>query len=148
MKYLEKIQNDLKDAMKAKDAVRMRTLRSLLAKLKEKKIELIKELEEAEELQVFKKAAKEREESAATYEQNHRDDLASAEREELVIIQSYLPAEMDDAALKMTVEKVIAETGVTSARDLGKVMGPVMKAVSGLADGKRVQAMVKSLLGN
>ncbi|MBN2780682.1 MAG: GatB/YqeY domain-containing protein [Candidatus Marinimicrobia bacterium] len=147
MNFTEKLQSDLKKAMLSKDADTVRTLRMLISKLREKKIALIKDLDEAEELAVLKKAAKERLDSIQTYTQAGRRDLAEIEQAELELIRTYLPAEMEDAAIEAIVKKIIAETGVTSPADKGRVMGPAMKAVAGKADGKRVQAVVTKLLG-
>jgi len=145
--YLEKIQLDLKDAMKKRDAVRTRTLRMLLSKLKEKRIEVLHDLKEEEELAVIRKAAKERQDSARTYQEAGRTDLAEKEEEELKIIETYLPAEMDDEAIRQIVRKIIRKSGAESIRDLGKVMGPAMKELTGRADGKRVQIIVREELG-
>jgi uncharacterized protein len=147
MSYTERIQSDLKTAMLNKDSERVRTLRMLVAKLREKKIELIRDLQEADELAVLKKAAKERRDSIQTYRAAGREDLAKAEEAELALIETYLPAELDDAAIAEIVKTAIAGTGATSMADMGKVMGAAMKAVAGKADGRRVQAIVKQLLG-
>lgn len=146
-KYLEKIQSDLKDAMKSRDPIRTRTLRMLLSKLKEKRIETLHDLMEEDELLVIRKAAKERQDSAQTYEDAGRIDLAEKEKEELEIIETYLPEELDDGAIRKIVRKIIEEAGAESIRDLGKVMGPAMKQLSGRADGKRVQMIVREELG-
>ncbi len=145
--YLEKIQTDLKDAMKSRDPIQTRTLRMLLSKLKEKRIEALQDLAEAEELLVIRKAAKERQDSAQTYEDAGRIDLADKEKEELKIIETYLPEEPDDGAVRKVVRKIIEEAGAESIRDLGKVMGPAMKHLTGRADGKRVQMIVREELG-
>jgi uncharacterized protein YqeY len=147
MRYLEKVQNDLKEAMKNRDAVRIRTLRMLLSKLKEKQIEIMHELENPEELAVLKKAAKERQDSAKTYEDAGRHDLAVKETEELEIIKGYLPAELGDEGIRKIIKEIIAESGAESMRDIGKVMGPAMKKLSGQADGQRVQMIVREELG-
>lgn len=147
MHYIEKVQNDLKNAMKTRDAVRTRTLRMILSKLKEKRIEVMHELEKSEELSVIKKAAKERQDSAKTYEEASRNDLAQKEMEELEIIMEYLPDELDDDAIRKAVKDIIAESGADSIRDIGKVMGPAMKKLSGQVDGKRVQLIVREELG-
>lgn len=147
MSYLEQIQADMKQAMLNKESDKLRTLRMLVSKLREKKIELMKDPEEKDELAVLKKAAKERQDSISTYTQAGRDDLADAEQEELKLIRTYLPPEMSDKAVEAIVKQVIAETGALSMADMGPVMGASMKAVAGQADGKRVQVIVKKLLG-
>ncbi len=147
MSYIENIQADLKAAMLNKESDKVRTLRMLISKLREKKIALMKDLEESDELAILKKAAKERQDSISTYLNANREDLADIEKGELKLIQTYLPPEMDDAAVEIIVKKVIADTGASSMGEMGRVMGASMKEVAGQADGKRVQAIVKKLLG-
>lgn len=147
MSYIETIQADLKAAMLNKESEKVKTLRMLLSKLREKKIALMKDLDEKDELAVLKKAAKERQDSMATYISAGRQDLADEEKSELDLIVTYLPPEMDDAAIEAIVKKVIADTGAASMADMGRVMGASMKEVNGQADGKRVQTIVKQLLG-
>ncbi|MEA3392609.1 MAG: GatB/YqeY domain-containing protein, partial [Candidatus Marinimicrobia bacterium] len=103
--------------------------------------------EKSDELAVLKKAAKERQDSISTYLNANREDLADIEKSELKLIQTYLPPEMNDAAIEVIVKKVIADTGASSMTEMGRVMGASMKNVNGQADGKRVQAIVKKLLG-
>jgi len=147
MSYIENIQADLKAAMLNKESDKVRTLRMLISKLREKKIALMKDPEESDELAVLKKAAKERQDSISTYLSANREDLADIEKSELKLIQTYLPPEMNDAAIEVIVKKVIADTGASSMAEMGRVMGASMKNVNGQADGKRVQAIVKKLLG-
>lgn len=147
MSYIKTIQADLKTAMLNKDSERVKTLRMLISKLREKKIALMKELEEKDELAVLKKAAKERQDSMATYTAAGRLDLAEIEKSELDLIMEYLPPEMDDAGIETIVKNVIEQTGASSMADMGRVMGASMKEVNGQADGKRVQNIVKKLLG-
>ncbi len=146
MSYLDRIQTDLKEAMKSRNLIRTRTLRMLLSKLKEKRIELGKDLSEQDELALLKKAAKERKDSAATYEDAGRKDLEQKEIEELEIINTYLPEELSDDAIRGIVREIIADTGAESIRDMGKVMGPAMNTLTGRADGKRVQMIVREEL--
>jgi len=147
MSYIETIQADLKAAMLKKDSEKVKTLRMLVSKLREKKIALMKDLDEKDELAVLKKAAKERQDSMSTYINAGREDLAEVERSELDLIKTYLPAEMDDSAIELIVKKAIEETGASSMADMGRVMGASMKEVNGQADGKRVQNIVRKLLG-
>ena len=147
MSYIENIQADLKAAMLSKESDKVRTLRMLISKLREKKIALMKDLEKSDELAILKKAAKERMDSISTYSNANREDLADIEKGELKLIQTYLPPEMDDTEIEIIVKKVIADTGASSMGEMGRVMGASMKEVAGQADGKRVQAIVKKLLG-
>jgi len=148
MKYLKKIQADLIIAMKSKDKVKMRTLRSMLSKLKLKKIELKKDLSEKQEINVINKELKNRKESFTTYSDAGRNDLAKEEKEEMDIIKTYLPKELDESKIIEIVKEVIKETGAGTIKDMGKVMKPVMEKVAGRADGKIVQTIVKKELGN
>ena len=148
MKYLKKIQADLIIAMKSKDKVKMRTLRSMLSKLKLKKIELKEDLSENQEIYVINKELKNRKESFTTYSNAGRNDLAKEEKEEMDIIKTYLPKELDESKIIEIVKEVIKETGAGTIKDMGKVMKPVMEKVAGRADGKIVQTIVKKELGN
>ena len=147
MSYIENIQADLKAAMLNRESDKVRTLRMLVSKLREKKIALMKDLEEADELAVIKKAAKERQDSISTFSAAGREDLADIEKSELELIMTYLPPEMDDAKIEIIVKKVISDTGASSIAEMGRVMGASMKEIAGQADGKRVQAIVRKLLG-
>ncbi|MCD6336797.1 MAG: GatB/YqeY domain-containing protein [Candidatus Marinimicrobia bacterium] len=147
MSYIENLQADLKAAMLKRESDRVRTLRMLVSKLREKKIALMKDLDEVDELAVLKKAAKERQDSMTTYLSANRKDLADIEKSELELIQSYLPPEMDDETIEKIIKKVIADTGASSMADMGRVMGASMKEIAGQADGKRVQIIVRKLLG-
>ncbi len=147
MSYIETLQTDLKAAMLNKDSEKVKTLRMLVSKLREKKIAAMKDLEEKDELAVLKKAAKERQDSISTFTAADRMDLANIEKVELELIMTYLPPEMDDTAIEAIVKKIISETGASSMAEMGRIMGMSMKEVNGQADGKRVQNFVKKLLG-
>ncbi len=148
----EKLSDDLKEAMRAKDAVGLRTIRSLRAALLEKEIEERTggeaRLTEAQELAVVQKQAKQRRDAIAQYEAAGREDLAAKEREELALIETYLPEQLDDAAIRKVVQEIVAAAGATSMRDMGKVMGPAMQRLKGRADGKRVNEIVRELLSS
>ncbi len=148
MKYLKKIHVDLIIAMKSKDKIKMRTLRSMLSKLKLKKIELKEDLDEKQEIDVINKELKNRKESFTTYSDAGRNDLAKEEKEEMDIIKTYLPKELDESRIIEIVKEIIKETGAGTMEDMGKVMKPVMEKVAGQADGKIVQTIVKKELGN
>ena len=148
MKYLKKIQADLIIAMKSKDKVKIRTLRSMLSKLKLKKIELKEDLSENQEIYVINKELKNRKGSFTIYSDAGRNDLAKEEKEEMDIIKTYLPKELDESKIIEIVKEIIKETGAGTMKDMGKVMKPVMEKVAGQADGKIVQTIVKKELGN
>ncbi len=143
-----KIMESLKTAMKAKDEVALRTLRAIKAAIIiEKTAEgATGEIDEATEIKMLQKMAKQRKDSLQIFEQQQREDLASKEREELAIIEQFLPAQMSEAEIKQALELVIAEVGASSMADLGKVMGIASKAFAGKADGKLIASLVKELL--
>ncbi|MFM6944389.1 MAG: GatB/YqeY domain-containing protein [Bacteroidota bacterium] len=143
-----KIMESLKTAMKAKDEVALRTLRAIKAAIIiEKTAEgATGEIDEATEIKMLQKMAKQRKDSLQIFEQQQREDLASKEREELAIIEQFLPAQMNEAEIKQALELVIAEVGASSMADLGKVMGIASKALAGKADGKIIASLVKELL--
>ena len=143
-----KIMESLKTAMKAKDEVALRTLRAIKAAIIiEKTAEgATGEIDEATEIKMLQKMAKQRKDSLQIFEQQQREDLASKEREELAIIEQFLPAQMSEAEIKLALELVIAEVGASSMADLGKVMGIASKALAGKADGKLIASLVKELL--
>ena len=132
--------------MKSGDSDRVRTLRTLLAKLKEREIEKGDELSEGELTKVLQTAAKQRKEAADMYTDGGRTELADAEMKELAIIEEYLPEQLSEDDVAAMVDEAISETGAESLRDMGKVMPAVMKKVAGRADGKTVQELVKRKL--
>lgn len=145
----KKLSDDLKEAMRTRDKARLRTIRSVLSALKEKEIELRGKgdgLTEQTEQSVLQKQAKQRRDAIGQYESAGRQDLVDKEREELSIIDSYLPKQLEDAEIRNVVLDIIQSTGATSKRDMGKVMGVSMKNMSGKADGRRVQQIVSMLL--
>ena len=146
MAYLEKLQADLKDAMRARDSIRMGTIRMLISQLKNAAIDAKGELSEEQELTVLMNAAKKRRESIEIYEKSDRNDLLEKEKQELEIISVYLPEQMSDSDIEKTVAGIIAEVGAASMKDFGKVMGQAMKKLKGKADGKKVQEIARRLL--
>jgi len=143
-----KIMESLKTAMKAKDEVALRTLRAIKAAIIiEKTAEgATGEIDEATEIKMLQKMAKQRKDSLQIFEQQQREDLASKEREELVIIEQFLPTQMGEEEIKQALQLVIAQVGARSMADLGKVMGIASKELAGKADGKLIASLVKELL--
>ena len=145
------ILNDLKEAMKARDAARLQVLRSLKAKILEKEISLRSggkaEISEEQVVEVLVKAAKQRRESIEQFEKGGREDLAQAERAELEIIESYLPAQMGEEEIRTAVKQGIEETGAAGMQDMGRLMGLMMGRLKGKADGSAVNRIVKEELG-
>lgn len=150
IKLIERINADFKVAMKSGDKIKLETLRSLRAALKDKEIALRgqgKELTADDALSTIVTAAKRRRESIDEYGKAGRSDRADEERKELEIIQAYLPAQLSPEEIEEKVRTVIETTGADSMKDMGKVMSAVMPELKGRADGKEVQIIVKKLLG-
>ncbi|MCL4157961.1 UNVERIFIED_CONTAM: hypothetical protein GTU68_046375 [Idotea baltica] len=144
----QEIMEKMKLAMKAKDQVSLRTLRAIKSAIL---LEKTKEggdgtFAEDDAIKMLSKLAKQRRDSAALYNEQNRPDLAKTEEEELAVIEQFLPAQMDDAALSKVVADIITQTGAAGMQDMGKVMGLAMKKVAGQADGKVISAKVKELL--
>ncbi len=146
MTLANELQSAMQAAMKSGDSDRVRTLRSLLAKLKEREIEKGGELSEGQLTKVLQTAAKQRKEAADMYSDGGRTELADAEMKELAIIEEYLPEQLSENDVAEMVDAAIAESGAESLRDMGKVMPVVMEKAAGRADGKTVQELVKRKL--
>lgn len=146
MSLFEQLTQDMKSAMKAGDRNRLSTIRLLRGALKDKAIDKRQELTDEEELAVLVSAAKKRKESIKAYTEAGRDDLATKESAELDVIQNYLPQPLSQQELETIVNDIIAKTGAQTMQDIGKVMSAVMQEVKGRADGKAINALVRSRL--
>jgi len=144
----ETLNSDMKDALRAQESLRLMTIRQLRGAIKNKEIELGRSLVDDEILGVITTQVKQRREAAQMYRDNQRDELATKEEAELAVLQAYLPAQLDEAALRVLITEIISSVGADSPRDMGKVMGPVMAKTRGCADGKLVNQLVKELLGS
>lgn len=141
------IMAQMKDAMKAKDEAGLRGLRAIKAAiLLAKTSGGSGELTADDEIKLLQKLVKQRKDSLDIYRQQNRADLAQKEEEEIAIIEKFLPKQLDAAELKIIIAGIIAETGASSAADMGKVMGAANKQLAGQADGKTISAVVKELL--
>ena len=143
---LDKIQNDMKTALKNGEKVKANTLRLLISKLKNKAIEVGSSLDDKQILQVIQKTAKQHKESIKMYKDGNREDLVTQEQAELDIVEKYLPSMMDENEVTAIVKSIIKETGATTMADFGKVMPQVMKKGAGKIDGSMAQAILKSKL--
>ena len=143
----EKIQSDMYTAMKAGEKEKASTLRTVLAKLKDKQIYAREPLSEKDEIKVLQTLVKQRKESIDLYQKGGRSELAEAESFELEIINTYLPEMMNEDDVRKLIEEIIEETGAQSMADLGKVMPQIMKQGKGLIDGKIAQRIVSEMLG-
>ena len=150
MSLKEQIGEDIKSAMKAKDKVRLQTVRGIKKAILEKEVELrpqgVETLSQEQEIELLSQQAKQRRDSIEQFKNAGRDDLAERESQELAIIETYLPAQASDEEIEKIVDQLIVASGATTMKDLGKVMGPAMKQLKGKADGKKIQELVKSKL--
>ncbi len=144
----QRIVADMKTAMKAKDKVALRGIRAIKSAILLQKTDGSgKELDEAGEIALLQKLVKSRQDSLDIYTKQNREDLAQTEKEEIEVISRYLPEQLSEDELGAIIEGIIAKTGASSMRDMGKVMGMASGEVAGRADGKTVAAMVKAKLG-
>jgi uncharacterized protein len=144
-----KIMGEMKDAMKSKDEATLRALRAIKAEIIKAKTDpgAGGEIDEATEQKFLQKMVKQRKDSLDIFEKQGREDLATKEKEELVVIMRFLPAQMSEEEITAAIKQIIADTGASSAADLGKVMGTASKLLAGKADGKAISSIVKNLLG-
>ena len=149
MRLRDKISEDLIAAMKSKEAARLSVLRMMKAAVRNKEIDSRQELEDAQVLQVLMSLIKQRKDSVEQFAKGGRQDLADKESAEIKVIEAYLPAGVTDEEIASTISEVIAETGATSVKDMGKVMKACMARFSGRpVDGSKVSELVKAKLTN
>jgi hypothetical protein len=144
----QKIMGELKTAMLAKNEAALRGLRAIKAAIIIAKTSegAGGELKEEDETKLLQKLVKQRKDSLAIYQEQKRPDLAKKEEEEIAVIEKFLPQQLDEAALRTILSRIIAETGASTPADMGKVMGIATKELAGQADGKTIGAMAKELL--
>ena len=142
------IMAEMKEAMKAKDEATLRSLRAIKAEIIKAKTApgASGEIDEATEQKFLQKMMKQRKDSLEIFEQQQREDLAVKEREEIAVIERFLPKQLSEHELTEIIKTIIAETGATTVADLGKVMGVATKQLAGKADGKMISSVVKGLL--
>lgn len=150
MSLKQKVDSEIKSAMIAKDKDRLRALRAVksLILLEETKGGAAGELSEDEEMKILTKAAKQRKDSADIYKQQNREDLYAVEMAELEIIQEFLPKALSDEELTEAIQAIVTQTGASSPKDMGKVMGIASKQLAGKADGKAIADKVKAILNS
>ena len=147
MPLLDKINTDLKAAMRAKEELRLLVLRTLLSSINYAEIAKQKKLDDGGIIEVIGKEIKQRRESIEAFDKGNRPDLSTKEKAELAILQEYMPAQMTREEITAIIEKVIAEVGPKGPGDKGKVMQKLMPQVKGKADGNEVNSIVTDLLG-
>lgn len=141
-----KLNQDLKEALKAKDEVKLRTVRMLLAAIKNFEVEKMGPATDEEIFQIMSKEIKKRQEAIEMYEKGGRPDLAQAEKQEIEVIQSYMPNQLSEEEIRELARKVISEMNLKSPKDVGTAMKLIMPQVKGRADGKLVNKIVSELL--
>ena len=142
------LQEELKTAMKAKDKATLTSLRNIIGKLKAQRIDKGEDLTDQECIQILQSSAKQLKDSIEQYEKGGRDDLAKVEAFELNLIEKYLPEQLSEEEIRISVQKTIKSTGAKSMQDMGRVMGSVMKNLAGAVDGKVVQKIVQEKLSS
>ncbi|TXE14337.1 GatB/YqeY domain-containing protein [Algoriphagus aquimarinus] len=150
MSLKQKIESEIKSAMIARDKIRLGALRSIksLILLEETKSGAKADITEEDELKLLTKAAKQRKDSADIYEQQARFDLYEVEMAELKVLQEFLPVALTDEEISAAIKEIIAQTGASSPKDMGKVMGVASKQLAGKADGKVISEKVKAILNS
>lgn len=143
----DRIQADLTDAMRARDEIRKTALRMLLAAIKNAEIEARAPLDDDALVLVAQKQVKQRRESILEFRKANREDLVEQEQAEMALLEAYLPRQADRAEVEAAARKLVAETGASGPRDIGKVMPPLVKHFSGRADGRLINEVVRELLG-
>ena len=148
MSLEQQVMTEMKDAMKAKNEGVLRALRSIKAEIIKAKTDpgAGGEIDEATEQKFLQKMMKQRRDSLEIFEKQGREDLAKKEKEEMAVIEKFLPKQLTEAEIKDAITKIIASTGASSTADMGKVMGVASKQLAGLADGKTISTIVKELL--
>jgi uncharacterized protein len=148
MSLTDKINEDLKNAMRSKDEAALRALRSIKSALLLAKTEKgsSEEVTEDQEMKILQRLAKQRRESIDIYTTQNRDDLKQSEEQELKIIENYLPKQLSEEEVRAEIKKIIEETGAKSAAEVGKVMPLAMKQLGGKADGKMISTIARELL--
>jgi len=146
MTLQERLTEAMKEAMKAKDSLRLNTIRMMRTAIKNKEIDARQELSEPDAIATLATLVKQRREAAESYLQGGRTDLAEKEQQELVVIQEFLPSQLGEEEIRTLIAEAIREAGASSMKDMGKVMKLVAPRTTGRADGKLVSELVKQLL--
>lgn len=146
MSLKDQITEDMKNAMRAKETVRLGAIRLLLAAIKQREVDDRIVLDDAAVIAIIEKMMKQRKDSISQFEKAKRDDLVAIEVGEMVILQAYLPAQMADAEVEAAVAAAVVSTGATGPQDMGKVIGALKAQLAGKADMGKVSALVKAAL--
>ena len=146
MSLKEKLNEDLKQAMRDKEVVKRDSIRAINTMIKQIEVDERRVLDDAEVIKLVQRGIKQREEAISQYRAASRDDLVQKEQEQVDVFMLYLPKQLSDEELENGMKEIISEVGATSLKDMGKVMGVASKKFAGVADGKRINEKVKKLL--
>ncbi len=146
MSLKEQLKEDLKTAMRDKEVVKRDSIRAINTMIKQIEVDERRELDDTEIIKLIQRGIKQREEAITQYKAASRDDLVQKEQEQIDVFMIYLPKQLSDSELEIGMKEIIKETGATTIKDMGKVMGVATKKFAGVADGKRINEMVKKLL--
>lgn len=146
MSLKEQLNEDLKTAMREKNVVKRDSIRAINTMIKQIEVDERRVLDDAEVIKLIQRGIKQREEAIAQYSAASRDDLVQKEQEQVDVFMLYLPKQLTNEELEAGMKEVISEIGATTIKDMGKVMGVASKKFAGVADGKRINEMVKKLL--
>ena len=147
MSLKEKLNEDLKQAMRDKEVVKRDSIRAINTMIKQVEVDERRVLDDTEVIKLIQRGIKQREEAISQYSAAGRDDLVQKEQDQVDVFMQYLPKQLSDDELETGMKEIISEVGATSLKDMGKVMGAASKKFAGVADGKRINEMVKKLLG-
>ena len=146
MSLKEQLKEDLKTAMRDKEVVKRDSIRTINTMIKQVEVDERREIDDEEVIKLIQRGIKQREEAIIQYKAASRDDLVSKEQEQIDVFMLYLPAQISEEELESGMKEIIAQTAALSMKDMGKVMGIATKKFAGVADGKRINEMVKKLL--
>lgn len=147
MSLKEQLKLDLKDAMRNKDVLKRDTIRAINTMIKQIEVDQRVDLNDEEVIKLIQKGIKQREEAITQFKDASRDDLVKNEQDQIGIFELYLPKQLTDDELQTIIQNIITEVGATTMKDMGKIMNPAKEKIGGTADGKRINEMVKKLLG-
>jgi len=147
MSLKQQLKDDVKTAMREKNIVKRDSIRSINTMIKQIEVDERIELDDDAIIKLIQKGVKQREEAISQFKEAGRDDLVAREQEQVDVFKLYLPEQISDEKLEIGMKEVIEQVGATSMKDMGKVMGTASKKFAGVADGKRINQMVKKLLG-
>ncbi len=144
---LQRLKDDMKVAMREKNILKRDTIRLIMSAVKQIEVDERREVNQDDVMKIIQKGVKQREDAIGFAKEGGRDDLVEQNQNEIAILKEYLPKQLSDEELEVAVKAIIEKVGATSMKDMGKVMGVASKELSGKADGKRINGVVKGILG-